>query len=69
MGAEFYKIYNEVLSKSLKKPVVEDNTCASVGIGPQGDYAPGDARRPKAMLKGKMFERPKINGIETPKEG
>jgi len=68
MASEFYKIYNEILSKSLKKELTaENNTTGSMGVGPQGDYAPGDARIPKNVFKHAM-RRPLIKGIVKPKE-
>lgn len=69
MASEFYRIYNEVLSKSLRKQVKnENNSTAAVGIGVQGDYAPGDARVPKNIFKGMQRRMPMPKGIMKPKE-
>ena len=68
MSSEFYRIYNLIISKSLKKPIKEEiNTTDSIGIGSRGDYAPGDARVPKALSK-KPFRRQEIKGLIKPKE-
>ena len=64
MASEFYRIYNEVLAKSLRK----NNTTAGLDVGPRGDYAPGDARVPKNIFK-TMMRRPLMpKGIVKPKE-
>lgn len=64
--SKFYTLYNILLQKA--NIIGEDNTAASVGIGVKGDYAPGDARAPKALFKGKMFRRQKIKGVLEPKK-
>lgn len=61
-NSKFYILYNTIIQKS--NIISEDNTVAGVGIGPQGDYAPGDARAPKALFKGKIFRRPNIKGVK-----
>lgn len=69
MASEFYKIYNEVLAKSLRKQVKnENNTTAGLNVGPQGDYAPGDARVPKNIFKGMQRRLQMPKGIIKPKE-
>ena len=69
MASEFYRIYNEVLAKSLRKTIKnENNTTAGLDVGPRGDYAPGDARVPKNIFK-TMQRRPLMpKGIVKPKE-
>lgn len=69
MASEFYRIYNEVLAKSLRKQVKnENNTAAGLNVGPLGDYAPGDARVPKNIFKGMQRRLPLPKGVIKPKE-
>jgi hypothetical protein len=75
MPAEFYRIYNEVLAKSLKKDVKEENTTVSAGVAAnatpgldnEDSYATGDSRRGKSLFD-KMFKRIFPKGLLKPKE-
>jgi hypothetical protein len=75
MPAEFYRIYNEVLAKSLKKDVKEENTTVSAGVAANAapglnnkdSYATGDSRRGKSLFD-KMFKRIFPKGLLKPKE-
>ncbi len=75
MAAEFYRIYNEVLAKSLKKDVKAENTTVSAGVASnaapgldnEDSYATGDGRRGKSLFN-KMFKRIMPKGILKPKE-
>jgi hypothetical protein len=67
VGSKFYLVYNTIIANA--NIISEDgNTTSTAGVGVKGDYAPGDARMPKALFKGKMFRRQKIKGVLEPKK-